>query len=68
MSPKDEWKTDITVRLLTVDNTKLGEVLLPDAAFQMNSTTLYSGGIFSTISPFSVTVDDVWGEDNENTW
>lgn len=68
LSPKDEWKTDITVRLLAGDNTKLGEVLLPDAAFQMNSTTIYSGGILSTISPFSVTVDDVWGEDRENTW
>jgi hypothetical protein len=41
---------------------------LPDAAFQMNSTTIYSGGILSTITPFSVTVDDVWGEDRENTW
>lgn len=68
LSPKDEWKTNITVRLLAGDNTKLGEVLLPEAAFQMNSTTIYSGGILSTISPFSVTVDDVWGEEKENTW
>lgn len=68
LSPRDEWKTDITVRLLAGDNTKLGEVLLPEAAFQMNSTTLYSGGMLSTIAPFSVTVDDVWGEEKENTW
>ena len=68
LSPKDEWKTDITVRLLAGDNTKLGVVLLPDAAFQKNSTTIYSGGILSTIAPFSVTIDDVWGEERENTW
>lgn len=68
LSPREEWKTDINVRLASSDGTTFGEVSLPNAVFSMNSTTLYSGGILSTMSPFSVTVDDVWGDEKENTW
>ena len=66
--PSAEWQTDITAALKASDDSTLGQVTLENVALNKNITSSYSGGILGTSKVFTLTADDVWGEDDVHTW
>ena len=66
--PSAEWQTDITAALKASDDSTLGQVTLENVALNKNITSSYSGGILGTAKAFTLTADDVWGEDDVHTW
>ena len=66
--PSADWQTDITAALKASDDSMLGQVTLEDVILSKNITTAYSGGILGTSKAFTLTADDVWGEDDVHTW
>lgn len=66
--PSAEWQTDITAALKASDDSTLGQVTLENVALNKNITSSYSGGILGTSKAFTLTADDVWGEDDVHTW
>lgn len=66
--PSADWETDITAALKASDESTLGQVTLEDVTLSKNITTAYSGGILGTSKAFTLTADDVWGEDDVHTW
>lgn len=66
--PSADWHTDITAALKASDDSTLGSVMLENVTLNKNITTAYSGGILGTAKAFTLTADDVWGEDDIHTW
>lgn len=66
--PSADWQTDITATLKASDESALGQVTLENVSLKRNITTAYSGGILGTAKAFTLTADDVWGEDDIHTW
>ena len=66
--PSADWHTDITATLTASDESVLGQVVLEDVTLNKNITSSYSGGILGTSKVFTLTADDVWGEDDVHTW
>lgn len=66
--PSADWHTDITAALKASDDSTLGQVTLENVALNKNITSSYSGGILGTSKVFTLTADDVWGEDDVHTW
>ena len=66
--PSDDWQTDITAVLKASDESILGQVMLEDVTLNKNITTAYSGGILGTSKAFTLTADDVWGDEDIHTW
>lgn len=68
LSPKTEWSTDVSVRLVSTDEQTIGEVTLPSVGFKQNLTTSYSGRIVGGLRTVGVTADDEWTQGDEQTW
>ena len=66
--PSSDWHTDITATLKASDESTLGQVTLGNVTLNKNITTAYSGGILSTSKAFTLTADDVWGDEDIHTW
>ena len=66
--PSVDWQTNITAALKASDESTLGSVTLEDVTLNKNITSSYSGGILGTAKAFTLTADDVWGEDDVHTW
>ena len=66
--PSADWQTNITAALKASDDSTLGQVTLENVALNKNITSSYSGGILGTSKAFTLTADDVWGEDDVHTW
>lgn len=66
--PSSDWQTNITAALKASDDSTLGQVTLENVALNKNITSSYSGGILGTSKVFTLTADDVWGEDDVHTW
>lgn len=66
--PSADWHTDITAALKASDESALGQVTLGNVTLNKNITTAYSGGILSTSKAFTLTADDVWGDEDIHTW
>lgn len=66
--PSSDWHTDITATLKASDESALGQVTLGNVTLNKNITTAYSGGILSTSKAFTLTADDVWGDEDIHTW
>ena len=66
--PSADWHTDITATLKASDESTLGSVTLEDVTLNKNITTAYSGGILNKLKSFTLTANDVWGEDDVHTW
>ena len=66
--PSADWHTDITAALKASDDSTLGQVTLENVALNKNIMSSYSGGILGTSKVFTLTADDVWGEDDVHTW
>jgi len=66
--PSADWHTDITATLKASDESILGLVVLEDVTLNKNITTAYSGGILGTAKSFTLSADDVWGDENIHTW
>jgi hypothetical protein len=66
--PSADWQTDITATLTASDESVLGQVMLEDVTLNKNITTAYSGGILGTAKSFTLSADDVWGDEDIHTW
>ena len=66
--PSADWQTDITATLKASDESTLGQVMLEDVPLKKNITTAYSGGILGTAKSFTLSADDVWGDEDVHTW
>ena len=66
--PSAGWHTDITAVLKASDESTLGQVTLGNVTLNKNITTAYSGSILSTSKAFTLTADDVWGDEDIHTW
>ena len=66
--PSTDWQTDITATLKASDESTLGQVTLEDVLLKKNITTAYSGGILGTAKSFTLSADDVWGDEDVHTW
>ena len=66
--PSADWHTDITAALKASDDTRLGQVAITDVPMKKNITTAYSGGILGTAKSFTLSADDIWGDEDVHTW
>ena len=66
--PSVDWQTNITASLKASDESTLGQVTLEDVSLRKNITTAYSGGILGTSKSFTLSANDVWGDEDIHTW
>lgn len=64
----DDYTTDVSVTASNANSQTIASVTLDDVPMKRNTTTLYSGPLFTRQPTFSMTVADSWGEDIEDTW
>ena len=66
--PSVDWHTDITAALKASDDRTLGQVAITDVPMKKNITTAYSGGILGTAKSFTLSADDIWGDEDVHSW
>ena len=64
----DDYTTDVSVTASDASSQAIATVALEDVPMKKNTTTSYSGPLFTRKPTFSMTVADSWGEDIEDTW
>lgn len=64
----DDYTTDVSVTASDANSQTIASVALDDVPMKRNTTTSYSGPLFTRQPTFTMTVDDSWGEDIEDTW
>ena len=64
----DDYTTDVSVTASDANSKTIASVALDDVPMKRNTTTSYSGPLFSRKPTFSMTVDDSWSEDITDTW
>ena len=64
----DEYTTDVSVTASDANSQTIATVALDDVPMKRNTTTSYSGPLFTRQPTFTMTVADSWGEDIEDTW
>jgi hypothetical protein len=64
----DDYTTDVSVTASDANSQAIASVTLDDVPMKKNTTTSYSGPLFTRQPTFSMTVADSWGEDIEDTW
>ena len=64
----DDYTTDVSVTAIDAGSKTIASVSLSDMPMKRNTTTSYSGPLFTRQPTFSMTVADSWGEDITDTW
>ena len=64
----DDYTTDVSVTASDANSQAIATVALEDVPMKKNTTTSYSGPLFTRKPTFSMTVADSWGEDITDTW
>ena len=64
----EDYATDVSVTASDANSQTIASVTLDDVPMKKNTTTSYSGPLFTRKPTFSMTVDDSWGEDITDTW
>ena len=64
----DDYTTDISVTASDANSQTIASVALDDVPMKRNTTTSYSGPLFTRQPTFTMTVSDSWGEDITDTW
>jgi hypothetical protein len=64
----DDYTTDVSVTASDANSQAIASVTLDDVPMKKNTTTSYSGPLFTRQPTFSMTVADSWGEDITDTW
>ena len=63
-----DYTTDVSVTASDANSQTIASVTLVDVPMKRNTTTSYSGPLFTRQPTFSMTVADSWGEDITDTW
>ena len=64
----DDYTTDVSVTASDANSQTIASVALVDVPMKKNTTTSYSGPLFTRQPTFSMTVADSWCEDIIETW
>ena len=64
----DYYTTDVSVTASDANSQTIATVTLDDVPMKRNTTTSYSGPLFTRQPTFSMTVADSWGEDITDIW
>ena len=64
----DDYTTDVSVTAIDANSQAIASVALEDVQMKKNTTTSYSGPLFTRQPTFTMTVADSWGEDITDTW
>ena len=64
----DDYTTNVSVTASDANSQTIASVTLDDVPMKRNTTTSYSGPLFTRQPTFSMTVADSWGEDITDTW
>ena len=64
----DDYTTNVSVTALDANSQTIASVSLDDVPMCRNTTTNYSGPLFTRQPTFSMTTADAWGDDIEMTW
>ena len=64
----NDYTTDVSVTASDANSQTIASVALDDVPMKRNTTTSYSGPLFSRKPTFSMTVDDSWNTDIVDTW
>lgn len=64
----DDYTTDVSLTASDASSKTIASVALDDVPMKKNTTTSYSGPLFTRQPTFSMTVADSWGEDITDTW
>lgn len=64
----DDYTTDVSVTASDANSQAIASVALEDVPMKKNTTTSYSGPLFTRQPTFTMTVADSWGEDITDTW
>ena len=63
-----DYTTNVSVTALDANSQAIASVALEDVPMKKNTTTSYSGPLFTRQPTFTMTVADSWGEDITDTW
>lgn len=63
-----DYTTNVSVTALDANSHTIASVALDDVPMKKNTTTSYSGTLFTRQPTFTMTVADSWGEDITDTW
>ena len=64
----NDYTTDVSVTASDANSQAIASVALNDVPMKKNTTTSYSGPLFTRQPTFTMTVADSWGEDITGTW
>ena len=64
----DDYTTDVSVTASDANSQAIASVAIEDVPMKRNTTTSYSGPLFTRQPTFTMTVADSWGEDITDTW
>ena len=64
----DDYTTDVSVTASDANSQAIASVALEDVPMKKNTTTSYSGPLFTRQPTFTMTVADSWDEDITDTW
>ena len=64
----NDYTTDVSVTASDANSQAIATVALDDVPMKKNTTTSYSGPLFTRQPTFSMTVADTWYEDITDTW
>ena len=64
----EDYTTNVSVTASDANSQTTASVSLVDVPMKKNTTTSYSGPLFTRQPTFTMTVADSWGEDIEDTW
>jgi len=64
----DDYTTNVSVTALDVNSQTIASVLLEDVPMSKNTTTIYTGPLFTRQPTFSLTTADTWNTDIIATW
>lgn len=68
ISGASSWKTDVTVSLVSSDESVIGSVTVPEVPILRNHITSYAGGIVGAGRSMTIGSDDEWVEDTTINW
>ena len=64
----NDYTTNVSVTALDANNQTIAAVSLQDVPLSRNTTTTYSGPLFTRQPTFTMSVNDVWSDDIEMNW
>lgn len=68
ISSASSWQTDMTVALVTTDESTIGSVTISGVTLQRNHVTSYAGGIVGAGLSLTIGSNDEWVEDDSVNW